>query len=144
LAAGKEFGVFNEINALRSLSVELFTYNLTVEEANQGFKIMKAFMKLGIGPEQHIALVKLCKEVDDPGFIHAALKFNRIEIEDNMSYEEVVSRFERVISELLPAENRLKKVQSRLKSLQDLIAKRNQELTNLEGRLALLLTFWIN
>ena len=59
LAAGKEFGVFNEINALRSLSAELFTHKLTVDEANQGLKIIKAFIKLGIMPEQHTELVKL-------------------------------------------------------------------------------------
>lgn len=136
LAAGKEFGVFNEINALRSLSVELSTLKLTVEEANQGLKIMKAFMKLGVSPEQHTALVRLCKEVNDPGFIRAALKLSRIETEGSMSYEEVVSQFEKMTSELPPAENRLKKVQSKLKSLNDLIAKRNQELTNLEARSA--------
>ncbi len=136
LAAGKEYGVFNEINALRSLSVELSMHKLTAEEANQGLKIMKAFIKLGIGPEQHTTLVKLCKEVDDPGFIHAALKLNTIETEDNMSYEEVVSRFERMTLQLPPAENKLMKIETKFKALTDLIANRNQELTNLETRLA--------
>ena len=136
LAAGKEFGVFSEINALRSLSVELSKCNLTVEEANQGLKIMKAFVELGIEPEQHTTLVKLCKEVDDPGFIHAALRLNRIETEGNMSYEEVVSGFEKVSSELPSTENKLRTIQTKFKSLSDLIAERNQELTNLEARLA--------
>jgi len=134
--AGEEFGVFNEINALRSLSAELFKHNLTVEEANQGLMIMKAFMKLGIEPEQHTTLVKLCKEVDDPGFIQAALKLNSIETEGNMSYEEVVSRFEKVSSELPSTENKLRTIQTKFKSLSDLIAERNQELANLEARLA--------
>lgn len=136
LAAGEEFEVFNEINALRSLSAELFKNKLTVEEANQGLKIMKAFMKLGIRAEQHTTLVKLCREVDEPGFIQAALKLNKIETEGNMSYEEAVSRFERVSSELPSMENKLGKIQSELKSLSDLIAKRNQELTNVEAHLA--------
>ena len=136
LAAAKEFGMFNEINALRSLSAELFTYKLTVEEANEGLKIMKAFTKLGIEPEQHTTLVKLCKEVDDPGFIHAALKLSRIETEGNMRYEEVVSRFERMTLELPSVENKLRKTQTKFKSLSDLIARRNQELSNLEARLA--------
>jgi hypothetical protein len=136
LAAGEEFGVYNEINALRSLSVELSKCNLTVEEANQGLKIMKAFVELGIEPEQHAALIRLCKEVDDPGFIKAALKLNRIEAEGNMNYEEVVSRFERVTLELPSGENKLRVVQTKLKSLSDLIAKRDQELTSLETRQA--------
>jgi predicted transcriptional regulator len=136
LAAGEEFGVLNEINALRSLSAELSRNKLTVEEANQGLKIMKAFTKLGIRPEQHSAFVKLCREVDDPGFIQAALKLSRLETECNMSYEEVVSRFERVTLELPVTEDKLKGMQSDLLSINDLIAKRNQELTNFEARLA--------
>ncbi len=98
--------------------------------------IMKAFAKLGIEAEQHTTLVKLCKEVDDTGFIQAALKLNRIETNGNMSYEEVVSRFEKVSSELPSTENKLRTIQTKFKSLSDLIAERNQELTNLEARLA--------
>lgn len=136
LAAAKEFGMLNEISELRSLSAELFTYKLTVDEANQGLQIMKAFAKLGVGPDQHTTLVKLCKEVDDPGFIQAALKLSRIETEGNMNYEEVVSRFERMTLELPSVENKLRKTQTKFKSVCNLIAKRNQELTNLEARLA--------
>jgi hypothetical protein len=135
LAAGKEFGVFNEVNMLRSLSVELSRNKLTVEEANQGLKIINTFVRLGIKPEQHTALVKLCKETDDPGFIHAALKLSRIEAEGKMSYEEVVSRFKSVSSELPDAENRLGEMQSELKSLNDLVAKRNQESAKVEAHL---------
>jgi chromosome segregation ATPase len=133
---GEEFGVFNEINALRSLSAELFKYNLTMEEVNQGLMITKAFAKLGIEPEQHTALVKLCKEINDPGFIKAALKLNKIQTESNINYEEVVSRFEKVSSELPSAENKLRTIQTKFKSLSDLIAERTKELSNLEARLA--------
>ncbi len=136
LAAGKEFGVFNEVNTLRSLSVELSKNNLTVEEANQGLKIINTFVRLGIKPEQHTSLVKLCKEIDDPGFIRAALKLSRIEAEGKMSYEEVVSRFERVSLELPAAENRLEEVQSELRSLNDLVAKGTRELAKVEAHLA--------
>jgi DNA repair exonuclease SbcCD ATPase subunit len=135
LAAGREFGVFNEINALRSLSFELSKNNLTVEEANQGLKIIKAFMKLGVHPERHTALVKLCKEIKDPGFIQAALKLNRIEAEGKASYEEVVSRFEGVSSELPAVENRLDEIQTKLKSISGLVNKKNQELAKVEAHL---------
>ena len=135
LAAGKEFGVYNEVNMLRSLSVELSRNKLTVEEANQGLKIINTFVRLGIKPEQHTALVKLCKEIDDPGFIRAALKLSKIETEGKVSHEEVVSRFERVSSELPAAENKLEEIQSELKSLSDLVAKRNQESAKIEAHL---------
>jgi len=39
LSAGKEFGVYNEVEALRSLSVELSKSSLTTEEAKEGCKM---------------------------------------------------------------------------------------------------------
>jgi hypothetical protein len=133
LGAGKEFMVTNEVESLRSLSVELIKSKLTVEEAKCGVRIIEAFIRLGIDPDQHIGLIKVCKKVDDPGFINAALKLNKIEDECKMSYEEATSKFERITSELPPAENRLKIIQTKLKSLNNLTAQRNSELTNVEA-----------
>ena len=135
LDAGKEFNVFEEVSELRSLSVELLKVNLTAEDAREGVKIIRAFNKLGIELDQHIGLIEVCKKVDEPGFINAALKLNRIEAEGQMSYEEATSKFERITSELPPAENRLRGLQTKLKSLNSLIAQRNSELTNVEAHL---------
>jgi len=135
LTAGKEFGVLEEVDALRSLSVELSEANLTAEDARQGLKIMRAFIRLGVDPEQHATLIKVCGKIADPGFVQATLKLTKIETEGNMTYEEVISRFETVTSELPPAENRLRGIQAKLKSLNSLIAQRNSELTNLEAQL---------
>ena len=55
-AAGKEYQVLNEVESLRSLSVELYKSKLTIEEARQGHNIIKAFLKLGINPEEHLNL----------------------------------------------------------------------------------------
>lgn len=66
LTAGKEFGVFNEVDSLRSLSVELTKADLTVEDCRKGMNIIKAFLKLGVNLGQHAALVKVCKAIDDP------------------------------------------------------------------------------
>lgn len=133
LAAGKEYQVLNEIESLRSLSVELYKSKLTTEEARQGNNIIKAFLKLGIGPDQHTELIEVCRKVDDPGFINAALKINRIEAEGQMTYEEATSKFERITSELVALENRIKGLQTKLKSLNSLIVQRNNELTNVEA-----------
>ena len=56
-AAGKEYKVVNEVESLRSLSVELYKSKLTMEEARQGHNIIKAFLKLGINPEKHLNLI---------------------------------------------------------------------------------------
>ena len=91
IVAGKEYGLMEEVDALRSLSVELHKTKLTVDEAKEGIKIIKAFIKLGISPVEHMTLVKVCKEVNNPGFVNAALKLVKIESDGNTSYEEVVS-----------------------------------------------------
>jgi len=135
LAAGKEYQVSNEVESLRSLSVELYKSKLTMEEAKQGHRIIKAFLKLGIGPDQHIGLIEVCKKVDDPGFINAALKLNRIEAVGQMTYEEATYKFKRITSELSPAENKLGVIQTKLKFLNNLIAQRNSELTNVEAHM---------
>lgn len=108
LTAGKEFRVFNEVDSLRSLSVEMTKADLTVEDCRKGMNIIKAFSKLGIAPDQHTALVKVCKHVNDPGFVQAALKLSKTEAENSMSYKEVIARFEKAISELPPTEKKLK------------------------------------
>ena len=135
LTAGREFGVFNEVDALRSLSVELTKASLTVQEAKKGLEIMKTFAKFGIGPEKHTALVKACKAVDDPGFVGAAVKLSKIEAESNISYEEVLSRFENASSKLASTEKRSDEAQAKLKSLTTSLAKKKEELAGVEGHL---------
>jgi len=73
-AAGKEYQVLTEVEGLRSLSVELYKSKLTVEEARHGHNIVRAFLKLGINAEQHLVLVDICQEIEDPGFVEAAIK----------------------------------------------------------------------
>ena len=57
LGAGKEFGVENEVDALRSLAIEMANTNMTTQEAKEGLSIIKAFLKLGVNPEKHAILV---------------------------------------------------------------------------------------
>src|SRR3990172_2125907 len=44
--AGKEFGVVSEVESLRSLAVELFKNQLSVQDARQGLAIVRAFVTL--------------------------------------------------------------------------------------------------
>lgn len=129
LAAGKEFGVFNEVDELRSLSVELYQSGLTAAEARNGVNIVKAFLKLGISLEQHTLLIKVCQEVGDPGFIHAAVKLSKIEQSSHLSYEEAVSKFEKITSQLPAMEKQLETTQAELKSASTALAEKKQELT---------------
>jgi predicted transcriptional regulator len=136
LAAGKEFDVYNEVDGLRSLSVELAKADITVGEAKQGIKIIRAFTKLGVSPNRHAALVRVCKEVDNPRFVQAALKLAKLEAESKLTYEEAISRFENAIRELPQAEQRVKQARSELTSLNDHADRKKHEVNNLEAYMA--------
>jgi len=135
LAAGKEFGVYNEVDGLRSLSAELARADVTVEEARQGVEIIRAFKKLGVSPNRHADLVRVCKEVDNPGFVQAALKLAKLEAESKLTYEEANSRLETAIRELPQAEQKVKQARSEFKSLNDHLDRKRHEVSNLEAYL---------
>ena len=132
LAAGQEFAMFNEVDALRSLSVELSQAGLTVEEAREGLRILKVFMKLGISPEQHAILVKVCKKMNNPSFIHAAVKLGKIEAESKLTYEQVVSRLEKAASELPLVEQKLQQKHAQLESTDKSLSQKKDEVAQLE------------
>lgn len=136
IAAGKEYGVMGEVDALRSLSVELYKAKLTADEAKEGTKIAKAFMKLGISPAEHITLVKVCKEINDQGFINAALKLAKLESDNNSSYEEVVTRFQEMTSQLSLLEKQIENLNAELNSITSNLAGKNKELAGLKESLA--------
>jgi len=130
LAAGKEYQVLNEVESLRSLSAELFNSKLTVEEARQGHNIIKAFLKLGISPEQHFALIKVCQEENDSGFVKAALKLSQIESQTGMGYQQVISGFEKALTQLPELEAKVIDVKAKLKAISDTTLKNKQELVD--------------
>jgi len=129
-ATGKEFGVFNEVDELRSLSVELNKSGLTAAEARRGFNIIKAFLQLGISPEQHSTLVKVCKEVGDPNFVKAAIKLGQIEAQTGMSFHQAISSFESALNQLPQLEKKLEETKAELKSINDTLVERKQEMAN--------------
>lgn len=135
LAAGKEYQVLNEVEALRSLSAELYKSKLTVEEAKQGHNIIKAFLELGISPEQHTVLIKVCKEIGDPNFVHAAVKLSKIEQDNYINYEEAVSEFEKAAAQLPAVQKQLKITQAELKSASTALDEKKQALAATEAKL---------
>ena len=135
LAAGKEFNVFEEVSELRSLSVELLKVNLTSEDAREGVKIIRAFNRLGIRSDQHIKLVQVCKKVDDEGFITSLLRFVEIEDNSDKSYDEIVSNFESVASQLPLSEKKLMELKTEIGSLNNILTKKKSELAGIQSQL---------
>lgn len=136
LSAAKEFTVFEEVAALRSLSVELMKVNLVAEDAKEGVKIIRKFTKLGVSPEKHAILVKVCNRINQPGFVEAAIKLVRIEDEAGVNFEDATFRLEKATAELPIAETKLKETKANLKSLSSLMSTRKRELVVSEDRLA--------
>lgn len=135
ITAGKEYQVLNEVESLRSLSVELYKSKLTTEEARQGHNIIKAFLKLGISPEKHFALIEVCRKVEDPEFAEAALRLSQIEAKTGMEYDQVMSGLEKAQKQLPQLEEEVIKAEAKLKSITDVILKSTQELVDQEQHL---------
>ena len=130
LAVGKEYQVMNEVESLRSLSVELYKSKLTVEEVKQGHNIIKAFLKLGVSPEKHLTLVKVCQKVNDHGFVKAALKLSQIKSQTSMGYHQVTSGFEKALTQLPHLEEKVIDAKAQLKAISDATLKNKQELVD--------------
>lgn len=132
LAAGKEYQVMNEVESLRSLSVELYKSKLTVDEARQGHNIIKAFLKLGISPEQHHNLIEICQKVADPGFVEAALQLSQIETQTGRYYHQVMSNFKKVQKQLPQMGKKLEETKTELSSTGVMLKQRKEELAKKE------------
>ena len=131
-AAGKEYQVLNEVEALRSLSVELYKSKLTADEAKQGHSIIRAFLKLGVKPEQHHTLIEICNKVANPGFIEAAIRLSQIEAKTGMDYQQAISGFEKAQKQLPQLEEKISEAKAELKSISDGVLKNKQELASRE------------
>ena len=93
-AAGEEFNVMNEVDALHSLAAELKNTKLTVEEAKIGLKMVGQLWMSGIKEEDYGDLIQACKKMESEGFITSAVKLNQLEESTDMTFQEVVGQFE--------------------------------------------------
>jgi len=135
LEAAEEYNVHKELSELRNLSVELNQLNLTTEDARKGTGILQAFDRLNVQPEQHAQLIQVCKKINDPGFVNAALELVRIEKKENISYEKAIPKFETTLSQLPVKQNELTRTQRQLNSLNGSITQKGRELTDVNTQL---------
>jgi len=83
-----------------------------------------------------MTLVKVCKEINDQGFINAALKLAKIESDNNISYEEVVTGFQNMTSQLPVLGEQLENCNTELDSITNNLADKKQEMASLNESLA--------
>ncbi|MBU2008233.1 MAG: hypothetical protein KJ624_00055 [Chloroflexi bacterium] len=132
--AGKEFGIMNEVDSLRSLAVELFKNRFSVQDARQGVAIIRAFVTLGVPPGQHKDLVRVCKKVAEPGFIPAALELCQLEAKAGVSYKQVLRQFKDMGSEVQHLKSEGAEQSSQLSGLKSAVADRRAELASLDAQ----------
>jgi len=135
LQVGKEFGVLNEVDSLRSISVEMAKYQLTVEDALEGIGIIRLFRKTGVPPDKHTELIRLCQKVDDPAFIEASLELIKVEREAGMSYQEIVKQCRDFSQKLESTRSELNKVHTKLNSTSNLLNTTKKEVNREEAKL---------
>ncbi len=131
LNAGKEFGMEDEVDSLRSLAVEMANAGLTSEEARIGLNVYKAFLKLGVNPEQHKNLIKVCSKINNQNFLQAAIKYTEIEKEMGLNYDEALDLYTDV-KETIPMLRQTKQ------ELDLKVKSANQAVTNKRARLSTL------
>ncbi|MBA7564317.1 hypothetical protein ES708_05980 [subsurface metagenome] len=135
LKAAKEYNVYKEVSELRNLSVEMHKLNLTSNDAKKGTAILRAFDRLNVQPEQHSQLIQVCKKINDPEFVKAALELARIEKTENISYERVIPKFETILLQLPLKQNELAQTQTQLNSFNRSMIERKRDLKNVNTRL---------
>jgi predicted transcriptional regulator len=89
-AAGKEYGIMNQVKELHSLAAEFKEAQLTAEEAQVGLKMVKVFQHFGVKAEDYQDLVQTCTKMKSEGYIDSAMKLNKLENSTGMMPEEII------------------------------------------------------
>ena len=126
-AAGEEFNVMNEVEALHSLAAELGKAKLTAEEAKIGVKMEQLFQQYGIKPEDHKYLIQACKQMNAEGFISSAVKLNQLESSTGMTYQQVIAQFASTYKQLEETKENLQIVTGKLNASKDKLADINKQ-----------------
>jgi len=126
-AAGEEFDIMDQVEALHSLAAELRKAKLTVEEAKIGVRMERLFRKYGIEPEDYKDLIQACTKMKSEGFITSAVKLNQLENGTGMTYEQVIAQFAGTYQQLEETKENLQIVTGKLNASKDELANINKQ-----------------
>jgi len=121
-AAGEEFGIMDQVEALHSLSAELKKAKLTVEEAAAGYKMVQSLSKLGISQKEYNGVLQACTKLKSEGFLNSAVKLDKLEHDTSMSHEEIVTKAASTHQELIHTQQDLQGVAGKLKATKEELA----------------------
>lgn len=124
-AAGEEFGMMDQVEALHSLASELKKAKLTAEEAKVGLKMELLFQKLGIKQGDYKDLIQACAKMKSEGFISDAVKLNKLENVTGMTHGELLDQY-------ASTHGKLKKEQQELEITSGKVNVGKEELANID------------
>jgi len=136
IAAAKEVGIMHEVDGLRSLATELFQNKLTVDDAKEGLHIIKLFSQLGVDPDEHEALIAVCKKVKEDSFIKSALELSKAETATGVTYGVLLSSYEVLFSQVNFLEEKQTKLEAQEEGLSHLIAEKKAEVAKLKKKVS--------
>lgn len=122
----------DEVDALRSLAVEMANVGMTSEEARIGVGIYKAFLKLGVSPDQHQNLIKVCSKINNQDFVQSAIKLTEIENEMGLSYDEAVNTCGELEKNIPVLRQTKRKLDQRIKNSNQSITNATTKLSNMQ------------
>ena len=121
-AAGEEFGIMDQVEALHSLAAELKKAKLTVEEAGVGFKMVQSLQKLGISQEGYKGVLQACTKMKSEGFLNSAVELNKLEHSTGMTYQEIAVKAASTYQELKQTQQDLLAMAGKLKAAKEELA----------------------
>ena len=131
-AAGEEFGIMDQVEAIHSLAAELKKAKLTVEEAKVGLKMELLLQQLGIKQEDYKHLIQACTKMKSEGFIASAIKLIKLEQSTGMTHEEIMAQSVGTYEQLQKAQQDLNTATGKLNTTKGELAsiEKQKEIAN--------------
>ncbi len=136
MAAAKEYGIMDEVSALRSLSVELYKENLTTADAREGADIIKHFNKLGVLPADHTFLMSACKSAKAPSFTPAVVELGKLMEQTGLSYAQSIKAYKDSLANLSKTNQQLNDATGQLAFRQNQLGETNSKVNAAQTKLA--------
>jgi len=122
--AARIYDVEDKVGRLLDLSEHLRRAGTTVSEAVEGAALLRKLKEMGVQMDEVGSWIKLCQKISQPDypvsdFIQAAIRLSKLESETGLDYRELLSIYERRLSELREMEAKIKTLREEVKDLEE-------------------------
>jgi len=122
--AARIYNVEDKVGRLLDLSEHLRRAGTTVSEAVEGAALLRKLKGMGVRMDEVESWIKLCQKISQPDypvsdFIQAAIRLSKLESETGLDYRELLSIYERRLSESREMEAKIKTLREEVKDLEE-------------------------